>query len=138
VCAPLALACLTIYNTLEPAAPFRGFGNTITDFVSLVDARVEADPAPIVCWNTGYTHFERFLGYTGGTDGHAVTEAVETGRPFWLVVGRWDPMTPEQRLRHYGIDVHVTEACRSRLVPYSKYWPLEAILYRAQPPTSGQ
>ena len=138
VCAPLALACLTIYNTLEPAAPFRGFGNTITDFVSLVDARVEADPARIVCWNTGYTQFESFLGYTGATDEHAVAEAVETGRPFWLVVGRWGPMTPEQRLRHFGFDVDVTEACRSRLVPYSKYWPLEAILYRARPLTSGQ
>ena len=131
LCAPLVLACLTIYNTREPAAPFRGLGNTITDFVSLVDARVEADPAPIVCWITGFTHFESFLGYTGDTDEHAVAEAAETGRPFWLVVGRWGPMTTEQRLHHFGIDVDITEACRSRLVPYSKYWPLEVILYRA-------
>ena len=123
---------------MPPAAPFRGLGNTITEFIRDVNARVEADPAPIVCWVTGFTHFESFLGYTGDTDGHAVAEAAETGRPFWLLVGRWGVATPERRLRDHRIDVDVAEACRSRLVPFSKYWPLEVTLYRAEPPTSGQ
>jgi len=133
VFAPAALACLVIYNTLEPSAPFRGFGNTITDFAGVVDAHVEADPAPVVCWNTGITHFESFLGYTGGTDAHAVAETIEMGRPFWLVVGSWATMTSEQHLHQFRTDMDVTEACRSRLVPYSKYWPLEAVLYRVEP-----
>ncbi len=130
LCAPLVLAGLAIYSTRALAAPFRGFGSTITEFVSLVDARVEADPAPIVCWVTGFTHFQSFLGCTGDTDEHAVAKAAETGRPFWLVVGRWGPRTPERRLRDAGIDLDLTEACRSRLVPYSIYWPLEMTLYR--------
>jgi len=130
VFAPLVLAGLTVYNALEPAAPFRGFGNTITDFAGSVHARVEADPAPIVCRKTGYTHFESLLGYTGRTDRHAVAEAVETGRPFWLVIGSWKTETTERHLRQIGPDVDLTEACRSRLVPSSKYWPVEVVLYR--------
>ena len=132
VCAPVILAALTVHNTLESAAPFRGFGNTISEFVRDAEMHIEADPAPVVCWITGYTHMESFLGYTGDIDEHAVAEAAATGRPFWLVVGRWGPMTPEQRLHHFGIDITLTEACRSRLAPYSKYWPLEAVLYRAE------
>ncbi len=138
VCAPMVLVALTVHNRLEPAAPFRGFGNTISEFVSEAETHIEADPAPVVCWLTGFTHMESFMGYTGDIDEHAVAEAVATSRPFWLVVGRWGPMTPEQRLQHFGIDVTVTEACRSRLAPYSKYWPLEVVLYRAEPLTSDQ
>ncbi len=138
LCAPLVLACLTVYNSLEPAAPYRGFGDTITDFVSEVETRVEADPAPVICWITGFTHFEDYLGYTGDIDEHAVAEATQTGRPFWLIVGRWGPMTTEQRLHYFGIELDVTEVCRSRSVPYSKYWPLEVMLYRAVPTISGQ
>ena len=131
VCAGVVLTGLTIHNSLELSAPYRGFGDAVADFARETTRHVRARPAPVVLLNADYTHLGSFLGIAGPSGPPALRLAAAAGGPFWLVTPRVDEARFERWRRERGIDIELAEVCHSRSVPPTRFWPGEMVLYRA-------
>jgi len=131
VCAGVVLTGLTIHNSLELSAPYRGFGDAVADFARETTRHVRARPAPVVLLNADYTHLGSLLGSAGPSGPPALRLAATAGGPFWLVTPRVDEARFERWRRERGIDIELAEVCHSRPVPPTRFWPGEMVLYRA-------
>jgi len=134
VAALVTLILLTIHNQLEWLPAPKGFGNEILHFAQDANARITAEPLPVVhCWS-GETHLLALMGAAREDGRNRLMEAVKSGQPFWLVSGRkgTKPEDVGEWLEQVR-PVRAEPVLRTAMMPQEHGWLRQATLFRVTP-----
>jgi 4-amino-4-deoxy-L-arabinose transferase-like glycosyltransferase len=133
--AGLSLAAMTWVNLIEPAAPVRGFGDSINEFISRVSTEFAADPMPVVTYRINESHVQAMLGLSQSDDLESALEQLKGRASFWLLAGpRYArPHDAGEWLEKRRPRLQAEVVVRSGELPAERGWPGQVALYRVGP-----